>query len=55
MKELTPAQRALIARYLKHQFPWLGTEDGSDVPYPDSGADVIEELETIFHTLTGGK
>jgi hypothetical protein len=44
-KPLTPTQRALVAAYLKTQFPWLGTN--REV----SGADVVEQLADIYREL----
>jgi hypothetical protein len=49
-KQLTPAEANFIAVYLRHNFPWLGTDDSSEIPYP-SGADAIEQLESVYRTL----
>lgn len=40
-----------LAAMLKKQFPWLGTADGDDIPYPSSGADVIQDLEMFYREV----
>jgi hypothetical protein len=39
-----------LAEVLKARFPWLGTTDEDDVPYP-GGADTIQDLETFYGLL----
>lgn len=43
---LTPEQEALIARYLRNQFPCLGTDEKV------SGAVVVRQLADVYSTLT---
>lgn len=39
-----------IAELLKLNFPWLGTDDESDIPYP-GGADTVQDLETFYRIM----
>ena len=48
--DLTLAGAAFILRYLKHQFPWID-DPNEEEEFPDSGADVIDQLSSIETTL----
>lgn len=53
MNKLSKPQARLIREYLLAQFPWLDDDavERGEAEYPDSGADVIENLSSIYGAL----